>query len=109
MAPRGAWWEVLLADPSFDPGMVLLVVTPNGILAAAGIASRTGRVTALVVAPSFRRLGLGAALLGHLCRLLKERGIGTVDLQGGEDNQAAVALCEALDMRRADSIVALES
>jgi ribosomal protein S18 acetylase RimI-like enzyme len=103
VAPRGAWWEALLADPGFDPSLVLLVVTPNGILAAAGIASSAGRVTELVVAPSFRRLGLGTALLGHLCQMLKERGIGMVDLQVEADNHAAVALCEALDMQRAGS------
>jgi ribosomal protein S18 acetylase RimI-like enzyme len=108
LAPRGAWWEALLADPSFDPALVLLVVTPNGILAAAGIASSVGRVTELVVAPSFRRLGLGTALLGHLCQLLKGRGIGTVDLQVEADNHAAVALCEALNMQRADRVPQLQ-
>jgi ribosomal protein S18 acetylase RimI-like enzyme len=108
MPPRGAWWEALLADPAFDPSLVLLVVTPNGILAAAAMASNTGRVTELVVAPSFRRLGLGTALLGHLSRQLKERGIGTVDLQVEADNHAAVALCEALDMQRAGSAAALQ-
>jgi ribosomal protein S18 acetylase RimI-like enzyme len=108
MAPRGAWWEALLADPAFDPSLVLLVVTPNGILAAAGMASSTGRVTELVVAPSFRRLGLGTALLGHLCRLLRERGVGTLDLQVEADNHAAVALCEAANMQRAGSVPALQ-
>jgi ribosomal protein S18 acetylase RimI-like enzyme len=108
MLPRGAWWEALLADPAFDPSLVLLVVTPNGILAAAGMASNAGRVTELVVAPSFRRLGLGTALLGHLCRQLNERGVGTLDLQVEADNHAAVALCEALDMQRAGSAAALQ-
>ncbi len=108
MAPRGAWWEALLADPGFDPNLVLLVVTPNGILAAAGMAANDGRVTELVVAPSFRRLGLGTALLGHLCRLLKERGVGTVDLQVEADKLAAVALCEAVHMQRVGGVLALQ-
>jgi ribosomal protein S18 acetylase RimI-like enzyme len=108
MAPRGAWWEALLADPGFDPSLVLLVVTPNGILAAAAMASNTGRVTELVVAPSFRRLGLGTALLGHLGRLLKERGVAAVDLQVEADNHAAVALCEALNMARSNRLPELQ-
>jgi ribosomal protein S18 acetylase RimI-like enzyme len=103
MPPRGAWWEALLAEPAFDPRLVFLVVTPTGILAAAGIALSSGRVQDLVVAPSFRRLGLGTALLGHFCRLFDARG-ACVELRVEADNHAASALVESIGMRRVEQL-----
>jgi ribosomal protein S18 acetylase RimI-like enzyme len=104
MPARGEWWEALLADPEFDPGLVFLVATPNGILAAACMASRAGRVRELVVAPAFRRLRLGTALLGHVCKVFEEQGGHAVDLQVEAGNHAAIALCEAAGMRRAERL-----
>jgi ribosomal protein S18 acetylase RimI-like enzyme len=105
MPPRGAWWEALLADPEFDPRLVFLVATPTGILAAAAIAASSGCVRELVVAPSFRRLGLGTALLGHICRLFEARG-ACIEMPVEADNHAAIALAEALGMRRVGKVAA---
>jgi ribosomal protein S18 acetylase RimI-like enzyme len=103
MPTRGAWWEALLADPEFDSRLVFLIVTPTGILAAAGIALSSGRVQDLVVAPSFRRLGLGTALLSHFCRLFDARG-ACVELRVEADNHAASALVESIGMRRVEQL-----
>jgi ribosomal protein S18 acetylase RimI-like enzyme len=108
MPTRGAWWEALLADPEFDSRLVFLIVTPTGILAAAGIASASGRVKELVVAPAFRRLGLGTALLGHICQVAGKQG-ACIDLRVEADNHAAIALCEATGLQCVERVAAHEA
>jgi|AraplaDrversion2_2_1032049.scaffolds.fasta_scaffold00891_30 ribosomal protein S18 acetylase RimI-like enzyme len=98
---RGEWWQALQADPEFDARLVFLVVTPNGILAAAGIASTSGRVRELVVAPSFRRLGLGTALVGHISQFFEQQGV-CIGLRVEADDLATLALCESMGMRRVE-------
>jgi ribosomal protein S18 acetylase RimI-like enzyme len=100
LAPREEWWQVLSLDPEFDARLVFLVETPIGTLAAAGIAWSSGFVKDLAVSPGHRRLGLGSALLGHICQAFLERGAHAVDLKVSADNQPAIALYEAMGMRR---------
>lgn len=103
LAPREEWWRVMSTDPEFDARLVFLVETPIGTLAAAGIAWNSGLVKDLVVGPGHRRLGLGSALLGHIYQAFQERGAHAVDLKVSADNHAAIALYEAMEMRRVET------
>jgi ribosomal protein S18 acetylase RimI-like enzyme len=110
-AARGAslgdcdeWWHLLCTDPEFDARLVFLVETPIGTLAAAGIAWSTGFVKELAVAPGYRRQGLGKAVLAQICRTFEQQGAHAVDLKVEADNEAAIALYEAMGMRRVESI-----
>jgi len=106
LAPREEWWRVLSTDPEFDARLVLLVETPIGTLAAACIAWTSGFVKDLVVLPVHRRLGLGSALMGHACQAFRKRGAHAVDLKVDAGNHAAIALYEALGMRRVETVSA---
>ena len=106
LAPREEWWRVLSTDPEFDARLVLLVETPIATLAAACIAWNSGFIKDLVVLPVHRRLGLGSALMGHACQAFRKRGAHAVSLKVEADNHTAIALYEALGMRRAESVAA---
>ncbi len=106
LAPREEWWRVLSTDPEFDARLVFLVETPVGTPAAACIAWTSGFVKDLVVLPVHRRLGLGSALMGHVCHAFRKRGAHAVDLKVLADNHAAIALYEALGMRRVETVAA---
>lgn len=103
LAPRDEWWRVLSTDPEFDARLVYLVETPIGTLAAACIAWNSGFIKDLAVASGHRRLGLGSALLGHICQAFHGRGGHAVDLQVQADNRAAISLYEAMGMRRLET------
>ncbi|MGA7121918.1 MAG: GNAT family N-acetyltransferase [Polyangiaceae bacterium] len=57
---------------------------------------RQATVTELYVAPEHRRRGAGAAALRFAEGLLRQRGIGTLELQVGRGNAAARAFYAAL-------------
>jgi len=99
-----AWWHQLCTDPEFDARLVFLVETPVGALAAAGIVWNTGVVKELAVAPGYRRQGLGKAVLAQMCRTFAQQGAQAVELKVEPDNEAAIALYEALGMRRVETI-----
>jgi len=101
-----AWWHRLCTDPEFDARLMFLVETPIGTLAAAGIAWSTGVVRELVVAPGYRRQGLGKAVLVQMCRTFAQQGAHAVNLQVEADNGAAIALYETLGMRRMEAVPA---
>jgi ribosomal protein S18 acetylase RimI-like enzyme len=106
LGPCDEWWQILSSDPEFDVRLVFLAETPAGTLAAAGIAWNSGFVKDLAVAPAYRRQGLGTALMAHICRTFERQGAHAVDLKVEAGNQAAIALYEAMGMRRVETIAA---
>ena len=57
----------------------------------------------LVVAPEWRRRGIGRALVLHAVDRAREAGASRIDLTAGEGKQAGRALYEALGFRERDT------
>lgn len=94
----------------FDPTLDLVVVAPNGRLAAyciGTISARENSLTGLKVGytdpvathPAYQRLGLCRALLCTAMRLLRERGVEIAWLSTSQDNQAMRLAAEAVGYR----------
>jgi ribosomal protein S18 acetylase RimI-like enzyme len=98
VAPQGTWYPGLTGDSEFDPDLVVLVEGADG-LAAASICWTSAFVKDLVVHESWRRRGLGEALLQRAFRTFEERGAGHVDLKVEADNVPAIRLYERVGMR----------
>ena len=59
----------------------------------------------LVVAPAWRRQGIGRALVGHAVEQARAAGASRIDLTAGDRKQAGRALYERLGFRRRDTAV----
>jgi mycothiol synthase len=98
--PFAEWKTFMLGDPSFEPESWFVVEGSDGSLAAAALNWREGFVKDLVVHPSQRRRGLGAALLQHTFRHFQARGVERVALKTDSRNTSeAWRLYERLGMR----------
>jgi mycothiol synthase len=99
--PFDEWKSFMLGDPSFDPESWFVVEAPEGSLAAAALSWKEGFVKDLVVHPSQRRRGLGAALLQHTFRYFQAGGAERVTLKTDSQNTSqAWRLYERLGMRK---------
>ena len=98
VAPFAAWLPALTGDVEFDPELVVLAEAAGG-LAAASICWTSAFVKDLVVHESWRRRGLGEALLRRAFRTFEERGAHHVDLKVEADNPPAIRLYERVGMR----------
>jgi ribosomal protein S18 acetylase RimI-like enzyme len=79
--PFAEWKRFMLGGSSFEPESWFVVEAPDGSLAAAALNWKEGYVKDLVVHPAHRRRGLGAALLQHIFRHFKARGVERVTLK----------------------------
>ena len=98
--PFAQWKRFMLADASFEPESWFVVEAPDGSLAAAALNWKEGFVKDLVVHPTYRRRGLGAALLQHTFRHFSARGVERVTLKTDARNTSqAWRLYERVGMR----------
>jgi ribosomal protein S18 acetylase RimI-like enzyme len=97
VAPFGEWLPRLVGDSEFDPETCFLVTSGDG-LAAASICWTSGFVKDLVVHETWRRRGLGEALLQLAFRTFQARGARRVDLKVEAANDAARRLYERVGM-----------
>jgi ribosomal protein S18 acetylase RimI-like enzyme len=98
VAAYDVWLPALTGDSEFDPELIFLVEVGDD-LAAAAICWTSGFVKDIVVAETWRRHGLGEALLRLVFRTFDRRGAGSVDLKVHADNAPAVRLYERVGMR----------
>ena len=98
--PFEYWKSFMFDDPSFEPQSWFVVEAPDGSLAAAALNWKEGFVKDLVVHPDYRRRGLGAALLRHVFRHFRGRGLDRVTLKTDSLNTSqAWRLYERLGMQ----------
>ena len=84
---------VIMNTSEYDPSLDLLVIAPDGMIAANCIGSvnereKRGFTDPVSTHPQFQRLGLSRALLLTGLRLLKERGMSSAHLGTSGDNTA---------------------
>jgi ribosomal protein S18 acetylase RimI-like enzyme len=87
VAPYQDWFGNLTSDPEYDPNLCIAAVAANGSIVGLVQCWTSNFVKDLAVAPSHRRIGIGAALMRHVFVLFAERGAQHVDLkvEAGED------------------------
>ncbi len=93
-----AWLPQMTGDEEFDPALWFLAEA-DGALAGAALCWTSVFVKDLVVHESWRRQGLGEALLRHAFRAFALRGAEAVELKVEATNLAAIALYERVGMR----------
>jgi mycothiol synthase len=84
--PLAGWKRFMLDNSSFEPESWFVAETSDGSLAAAALNWKEGFVKDLVVHPTYRRRGLGAALLQHTFRHFQARGVERVTLKTDSRN-----------------------
>jgi ribosomal protein S18 acetylase RimI-like enzyme len=92
------WLPALTGDEEFDPALCFLVEVGDE-LAAAAICWTSAFVKDIVVAETWRRHGLGEALLRLAFRTFERRGAAFVDLKVQAQNAPAIRLYERVGMR----------
>jgi ribosomal protein S18 acetylase RimI-like enzyme len=98
VAPFETWLPRMTTDEEFDPELWVLA-DADPTLAGAVLCWESGFVKDLVVHETWRRRGLGEALLRHVLKTFADRGVTTVELKVHATNQNAVALYERMGMR----------
>jgi GNAT superfamily N-acetyltransferase len=94
-----SWRRFMLGDPSFDATAWFLAVAGDDIVGAA-LSWKEGFVKDLVVSPSWRRRGLGRALMLQTFAEFRRRGIPRVTLKTDSTNPTRAAqLYERLGMK----------
>lgn len=102
-----AWRKRTLRHPNHRIGLDLVVVAPDGRLAAFCVAwlgknlggTLRGRIEPLGVHPDFRRMGLGRAILLEALQRLYLYGANDVYVEADKDHNAAMALYQAVGFR----------
>ena len=98
VAPFETWLPTMTSDAEFDPELWFLAESPTG-LAGVALCWTSAFVKDLVVHESWRRHGLGEALLRHVFAVFAARRATAVELKVMADNRAAVRLYERVGMR----------
>lgn len=93
-----SWLPYITTDQEFDPAVVFLAEA-DGDLAGAALCWTSAFVKDLVVHESWRRRGLGEALLRQVFATFAERGADSVVLKVHSDNDGAIRLYERVGMR----------
>ena len=97
------WLPALTGDSEFDPETCFLVEVGDD-LAAASICWTSGFVKDIVVHETWRRHGLGEALLRLAFRTFQARGAAGVELKVQGQNAPAIRLYERVGMRTVERI-----
>jgi ribosomal protein S18 acetylase RimI-like enzyme len=97
------WLPALTGDSEFDPELCFLVEAGDELVAAQ-ICWTSAFVKDLVVHETWRRHGLGEALLRHAFRTFQERGASSVDLKVQAQNAPAIRLYERVGMRTVERL-----
>lgn len=80
------WWRTTGNDSEFDPELLLLARTRDGAIAGLALCWTTGFVKDIVVDPSYRRQGIGEALLLEAFAVLQRRSHSRIGLKLRSDN-----------------------
>jgi ribosomal protein S18 acetylase RimI-like enzyme len=103
VAGYATWFPALTGDSEFDPALCFLVEAGDE-LAAAAICWTSAFVKDIVVHETWRRHGLGEALLRLVFRTFAARGADHVDLKVQGQNAPAIRLYERVGMRTVERI-----
>ncbi|MBA4226897.1 MAG: GNAT family N-acetyltransferase [Hyphomonas sp.] len=95
------WWPALRRDSEFDPQLVFTARAGDGSIAGVCQCWTSAFVKDLVVAPTHRRRGIGAALMLTAFAAFQARGARHVDLKVMPGNARAIALYQRLGMTEA--------
>ncbi|HEV7275271.1 MAG TPA: GNAT family N-acetyltransferase [Devosiaceae bacterium] len=80
------WWRATASDPEFDPELLFLAKTSDGVLAGLALCWTSGFVKDIVVEPAHRRQGVGEALLLEAFGVLQRRGHSRIGLKLPSDS-----------------------
>jgi ribosomal protein S18 acetylase RimI-like enzyme len=103
VAAYDVWLPALTGDAEFDPALCFLVEVGDD-LAAAAICWTSAFVKDIVVHETWRRQGLGEALLRFAFRTFERRGADNVQLKVQTQNASAIRLYERVGMRTFERI-----
>ncbi len=98
VAPFETWLPTMTSDAEFDPELWFLAESSTALVGVA-LCWTSAFVKDLVVHETWRRRGLGEALLRHVFAAFEARGAPAVELKVKADNPAAVRLYERVGMR----------
>jgi ribosomal protein S18 acetylase RimI-like enzyme len=98
IAELDRWLPEMTADQEYDPALWILA-EQEAILVGAILCWTSGFVKDLVVDESWRRRGLGEALLRHALATFAGRGLAGVELKVHADNAGAIRLYERVGLR----------
>lgn len=98
VAPFETWLPRMTTDEEFEPELWFLAESEGGLVGAV-LCWNSGFVKDVVVHETWRRRGLGEALLRHALEVFADRGVTAVELRVHATNRNAVALYERLGMR----------
>jgi ribosomal protein S18 acetylase RimI-like enzyme len=94
--PFAIWWSSLRDDAEYDPALCFVAVNERNDVLGVAQCWTSAFIKDLAVDPSFRRQGLGSALLLEAFRVFKDRRAPFVDLKVQADNpMGAVRLYRA--------------
>lgn len=109
---RVAWRTRTLQQSAYRPALDLVVVAPNGRLAAfcvcwlhRGTDGNRGQIEPMGVHPDFRSLGLGRAILAEGLRRLYAQGAQEVFVETDNYRDAAFALYESVGFQVARDVL----
>jgi mycothiol synthase len=107
---REGWRMRTLQMPQYWPELDLVIVAPDGRLAAFCIGwlhpqQPLARIEPMGVHPDFHRLGLGRAILLTLSRRLQMRNVQFVSLHTTADNNPAIRLYESIGFQKQYSML----
>jgi ribosomal protein S18 acetylase RimI-like enzyme len=102
------WLPALTGDSEFDPSLCFLVEAGDELVAAA-ICWTSAFVKDIVVNETWRRHGLGEALLRLVFRTFTARGADHVELKVQAQNAPAIRLYERVGMRMVERITEPEA
>lgn len=80
------WWRATNNDPEFDPELLFLARTGDGVIAGLALCWTSSFVKDIVVDPAYRRRGIGEALLLAAFAALQHRGHSRIGLKLRSDN-----------------------
>jgi ribosomal protein S18 acetylase RimI-like enzyme len=105
VSPFEAWLRGMTADEEFDSECWFLAESRT-MLVGVALCWSSAFVKDLVVRESWRRRGLGEALLRHVFTVFATRGASAVELKVESSNVTAVALYERVGMRLVERLQA---
>ncbi len=93
--PFDVWWPQLTADDQYDPAL-MFVAADDGQIVGFCHCWTVPFIKDVVIDPTYRRRGLGAALLTSAMAASRQRGGTSIDLKTDVDNFAAQSLYRRL-------------
>jgi ribosomal protein S18 acetylase RimI-like enzyme len=92
------WWTVLAGDPEFDPSLLIVAATGEGMPVGLVQCWTSAFVKDIAVMPAWRGAGIGQALMLTAFHAFRLRGAEHVDLKVVAGNDSAIRLYHGLGM-----------